>query len=191
MKLLEQRILADGFVKPGNILKVDSFLNHQLDPQLFYEMAQEIKRLFAGERIDKVLTVEASGIAMAVMTGYALGCKAAFAKKSKSKNISDSVYSSEVVSFTHGNTNTVILSKEYLHPGERVLIVDDFLATGAALIGLRDIVQQAGAELVGAAIAIEKVFQGGGNQLRAEGMRIESLARIAAMSDNSLTFVQD
>ncbi|MBP3539798.1 MAG: xanthine phosphoribosyltransferase [Oscillospiraceae bacterium] len=191
MKLLEQRILADGVVKPGNILKVDSFLNHQLDPQLFYEMAQEIKRLFAGERIDKVLTVEASGIAMAVMTGYALGCKAAFAKKSKSKNISDSVYSSEVVSFTHGNTNTVILSKEYLHPGERVLIVDDFLATGAALIGLRDIVQQAGAELVGAAIAIEKVFQGGGNQLRAEGMRIESLARIAAMSDNSLTFVQD
>lgn len=191
MKLLEQRILADGVVKPGNILKVDSFLNHQLDPQLFYEMAQEIKRLFAGERIDKVLTVEASGIAMAVMTGYALGCKAAFAKKSKSKNISDSVYSSEVVSFTHGNTNTVILSKEYLHPGERVLIVDDFLATGAALIGLRDIVQQAGAELVGAAIAIEKVFQGGGNQLRAEGMRIESLARIAATSDNSLTFVQD
>lgn len=191
MKLLEQRILADGVVKPGNILKVDSFLNHQLDPQLFYEMAQEIKRLFAGERIDKVLTVEASGIAMAVMTGYALGRKAAFAKKSKSKNISDSVYSSEVVSFTHGNTNTVILSKEYLHPGERVLIVDDFLATGAALIGLRDIVQQAGAELVGAAIAIEKVFQGGGNQLRAEGMRIESLARIAAMSDNSLTFVQD
>lgn len=191
MKLLEQRILADGVVKPGGILKVDSFLNHQLDPQLFYEMAQEIKRLFAGERVGKVLTVEASGIAMAVMTGYALGCKAAFAKKSKSKNISDSVYSSEVVSFTHGNTNTVILSREYLHPGERVLIVDDFLATGAALIGLRDIVRQAGAELVGAAIAIEKVFQGGGNQLRAEGMRIESLARIAAMSDNGLTFVQD
>lgn len=191
MKLLEQRILADGVVKPGGILKVDSFLNHQLDPQLFYEMAQEIKRLFAGERVDKVLTVEASGIAMAVMTGYALGCKAAFAKKSKSKNISDSVYSSEVVSFTHGNTNTVILSREYLHPGERVLIVDDFLATGAALIGLRDIVRQAGAELVGAAIAIEKVFQGGGNQLRAEGMRIESLARIAAMSDNGLIFVQD
>lgn len=191
MKLLEQRILADGVVKPGGILKVDSFLNHQLDPQLFYEMAQEIKHLFAGERVDKVLTVEASGIAMAVMTGYALGCKAAFAKKSKSKNISDSVYSSEVVSFTHGNTNTVILSREYLHPGERVLIVDDFLATGAALIGLRDIVRQAGAELVGAAIAIEKVFQGGGNQLRAEGMRIESLARIAAMSDNGLTFVQD
>lgn len=191
MQLLEQRILADGVVKPGNILKVDSFLNHQLDPQLFYEMALEIKRLFAGERIDKVLTVEASGIAMAVMTGQVLGCKAAFAKKSKSKNISDSVYSSEVVSFTHGNTNTVILSKEYLHPGERVLIVDDFLATGAALIGLRDIVRQAGAELVGAAIAIEKVFQGGGDQLRAEGMRIESLARIASMSDDSLVFMQD
>ena len=191
MKLLEQRILADGKVKPGGILKVDSFLNHQLDPELFYDMAQEFRRLFAGEHIDKVLTVEASGIALAVMTGYVFGCKAVFAKKSKSKNISDDVYSAEVVSFTHGNTNTVILSKEYLHPGERVLVVDDFLATGAALIGLRALVGQAGAELVGAGIAVEKVFQGGGDALRAQGVRVESLARIAAMSDDGLTFVQD
>ena len=181
MKLLEQRILADGKVKPGGILKVDSFLNHQLDPELFYDMAQEFRRLFAGEHIDKVLTVEASGIALAVMTGYVFGCKAVFAKKSKSKNISDDVYSAEVVSFTHGNTNTVILSKEYLHPGERVLVVDDFLATGAALIGLRALVEQAGAELVGAGIAVEKAFQPGGARIRARGVRVESLACIASM----------
>ena len=191
MQQLKQRILADGVIKPGGILRVDSFLNHQLDPALFYDMAQEYKRLFAGERIDKVLTVEASGIALAVMTAYVLGCRAVFAKKGKSRNISDDVYSAEVASFTHGNTNTVLLSKEYLHAGERVLIVDDFLATGAALVGLRSIVEQAGAELVGAGIAVEKVFQGGGDALRAQGVRVEALARIASMSDDGLTFVQD
>ncbi len=191
MKLLEQRILADGKVRPGGILKVDSFLNHQLDPGLFYDMAQEFRRLFAGERVDKILTVEASGIALAVMTGYVFGCKALFAKKSKSRNISDDVYSAEVVSFTHGSTNTVILSREYLHAGERVLIVDDFLATGAALEGLLALVGQAGAVLVGAGIAVEKVFQGGGDALRAQGVRVESLARVASMSDDGLTFVQD
>lgn len=191
MELLEKRILADGKVKPGNILKVDSFLNHQLDPQLFYDMAQEIKRLFAGEEITKVLTIEASGIAFAIMCGYAFGCKALFAKKSKSKNISDSVYSVEVESFTHGNTNTVVLSKEYLSADDKVLIVDDFLATGAALVGLKALVEQAGAKVVGAGIAIEKAFQGGGDALRAQGMRIESLARISSMSDDSLEFVQD
>ena len=191
MELLEKRILSEGKIKPGNILKVDSFLNHQLDPELFYEMAQELKRLFADEKVTKVLTIEASGIAMAVMAGYAFGCKALFAKKSKSKNISGDVYSVEVESFTHGNTNTVVLSREYLSADDRVLIVDDFLATGAALVGLRDIVKQSGAVLVGAGIAIEKVFQGGGDELRAQGMRIESLARVASMSDDSLTFVQD
>ena len=191
MQQLKQRILADGVIKPGGILRVDSFLNHQLDPALFYDMAQEYKRLFAGERIDKVLTVEASGIALAVMTAYVLGCRAVFAKKGKSRNISDDVYSAEVASFTHGNTNTVLLSKEYLHAGERVLIVDDFLATGAALVGLRSIVEQAGAELVAAGIAVEKVFQGGGDALRAQGVRVEALARIASMSDDGLTFVQD
>lgn len=190
MKELEKRILKDGRVKPGGILKVDSFLNHQLDPMLFYNMAQELKRLYAGERVDKVLTVEASGIALAIMTAYVFGCQAVFAKKSKSKNISDEVYSVEVESFTHGNTNTVILSKEYLHAGERVLIVDDFLATGAALIGLKAICEQAGATAIGAGIAIEKVFQGGGDALRAAGLRVESLAQIAAMSDDGLTFVQ-
>jgi len=189
MELLEKRILSEGKIKPGNILKVDSFLNHQMDPALFYEMALELKRLYEGEKITKVLTIEASGIALAIMAGYVLGCKAAFAKKSKSKNISDDVYAVEVESFTHGNTNTVILSKEYLSADDRVLIVDDFLATGAALIGLSDIVRQAGAELVGVGIAVEKVFQGGGDMLRAKGMRIESLAQIASMSDDSLSFV--
>ena len=191
MELLEKRILTEGKVRPGNILKVDSFLNHQLDPELFYEMAQELKRLYEGERITKVLTIEASGIAMAVMVGHALGCKALFAKKSKSKNISDDVYAVEVESFTHGNTNTVVLSKEYLNSDDRVLIVDDFLATGAALVGLAEIVRQAGAELVGVGIAVEKAFQGGGDMLRAKGMRIEALARIASMSDDSLSFVED
>jgi len=188
MELLQQRILKDGKILPGGILKIDGFLNHQIDPQLSYEMAMELKRLYADERIDKVLTIEASGIAMAVMVGYVLGCPLVFAKKSKSKNISDNVYSVEVESFTHGNTNTVVASKEYLKAGERVLIIDDFLATGAALVGLKALVEQAGGEVVGAGIAVEKVFQGGGNKLRAEGMRIESLARIAAMSDDGLEF---
>lgn len=191
MELLEQRVLADGKIKPGNILKVDSFLNHQLDPQLFYEMALELKRLYADAGVNKIMTIEASGIAMAVMCGYVFDCKAVFAKKSKSKNISDDVYSVEVESFTHGNTNTVVLSKEYLCSSDRVLIVDDFLATGAALVGLRSLIEQAGATCVGAGIAVEKVFQGGGDALRAGGMRVESLARIASMSDNSLEFVKD
>ena len=191
MELLEKRILADGRIKPGNILKVDSFLNHQLDPQLFYDMALELKRLYEGEKITKVLTIEASGIALAIMCGYVFGCKALFAKKSKSKNISDDVYSVEVESFTHGNTNTVVLSKEYLSADDRVLIVDDFLATGAALVGLKALVEQAGAVCVGAGIAVEKVFQGGGNEMRAQGLRVESLAKIGSMSDHDLKFVQD
>ena len=188
MKLLEERILKDGKVKPGGILKVDSFLNHQIDTSLLYEMALEVKRLYEGERIDKVLTVEASGIAIASMVGFVLGCPIVFAKKSKSRNIADDVYSCDVPSFTHGNVNTVIVSKEYLHAGERILLVDDFLATGAALKGLRAIVEQAGGTVVGAVCEIEKEFQGGGNELRAEGMRVDALAKIAEMSDSSLSF---
>lgn len=188
MELLEQRIKKDGKVLPGGILKVDSFLNHQIDPGLLYEMALELKRLFADCGVNKIFTIEASGIAMAAMTGYVFGCPLVFAKKSKSKNISDSVYAVEVASFTHGNTNTVVVSREYLKPGDRVLIVDDFLATGAALVGLRELCRQAGAEVVGAGISVEKVFQGGGDRLRAEGLRVESLARIASMSDTGLEF---
>ena len=188
MELLQQRILSDGKVLPGGILKVDGFLNHQIDPALLYEMALELKRLYAGEEVTKVLTIEASGIAIAAMTGYVFGCPLVFAKKSKSKNISNDLYSVEVESFTHGNTNTVVVSKEYLKKEDRVLIIDDFLATGAALVGLKALVEQAGATLVGAGIAIEKVFQGGGDLLRSQGLRIESLARIASMENGKLIF---
>ena len=184
MELLEQRIRQDGQILPGGILKVDNFLNHQIDPQLMYEMAQEFKRLFADAGVNKVLTIEASGIAMAVMAAHAFGCPLVFAKKSKSKNISHEVYSVEVPSFTHGNTNTVVVSRQYLHAGDRVLLIDDFLATGAALVGLKALVEQAGGSVVGAGIAIEKAFQGGGDKLRAEGLRVESLARIASMGDD-------
>ena len=188
MKLLEQRIRYEGEVRPGGILKVDSFLNHQIDPQLIYEMAKEFKRLFADCGVNKILTIEASGIAMAVMTGYEFRVPVVFAKKSKSRNISDDLYSVEVESFTHGNTNTVVVSKDYLDAGDRVLIVDDFLATGSALVGLKALVEQAGGTVVGAGIAIEKAFQGGGDRLRAQGLRVESLAKIASMSDDDLVF---
>ena len=188
MKLLEQRILTNGKVLPGGVLKIDSFLNHQMDPMLMMEMAKELKRLYADAGVNKILTIEASGIAIAIMAGYEFGCPVVFAKKSKTKNISDNVYSVEVESFTHGKTNTVVVSKEFVNPGDRILIIDDFLATGAALIGLKALVEQAGATVVGAGIAVEKVFQGGGNLLREQGMRVESLAMIASMDDTSLTF---
>ena len=188
MKILEERILADGKIKPGGILKVDSFLNHQIDPQLLYDMAKEFRALYAGQEINKIITIEASGIAIASMVGYIFNCPLVFAKKSKSSNISDDLWSTQVESFTHGNTNTVVVSKEYLSSSDKVLIVYDFLATGAALRGLIDLCSQAGAEVAGCGIAIEKVFQGGGNELRAGGIRVESLAKIASMSDTAITF---
>ena len=188
MKELEERILRDGRVLPGGILKVDGFLNHRIDPALLYDMAQELKRLYANESVNKILTIEASGIALASLTGLVFGCPLLFAKKSKTRNISDAVFAVEVESFTHGNTNTVVVSREYLGAGDRVLIVDDFLATGAALRGLCALCRQAGATVIGAGIAVEKVFQGGGDALRAGGLRVESLARIAAMSDEGLRF---
>lgn len=188
MKLLEQRILTDGKVLPGGVLKVDSFLNHKIDPDLMHEMALELHRLFGDAGVNKILTIEASGIAIAIMAGYVFGCPVVFAKKSRTKNISNDVWSTEVESFTHGNTNTVVVSKDYLEKGDKVLIVDDFLATGAALVGLKELCESAGAEVVGAGIAVEKVFQGGGNALRAQGLRVESLAKIAAMTDDSISF---
>ena len=188
MKLLEDRILSEGTVLPGGILKVGSFLNQQIDTALLREMAQELYRLFGGEGVNKILTIEASGIAIAAVTGVVFGCPMVFAKKSKTKNISGDVWSAEVESFTHGTVNTVMVSKDYLCAGDRVLIVDDFLATGAALVGLRSLCEQAGATVVGAGIAIEKRFQGGGDALRAEGMRVESLARIVEMGDDFLRF---
>ena len=188
MELLEQRILSEGKILPGGVLKIDGFLNHQMDPVLLREMAKELKRLYADCEINKVLTIEASGIALAILTGCEFDCPVVYAKKGKSKNISDNFYSVEVESFTHGRVNTVVVSKEFLKPSDKVLIIDDFLATGAALVGLKTIVEQAGAEVVGAGIAVEKVFQGGGNKLRQQGMRVESLAMVASMDDTSLTF---
>ncbi len=188
MELLEQRILRDGRLLPGGILKVDSFLNHQMDPVLIHEMAKEFRRLFDGADVSKILTIEASGIAIAILVGLEFGCPVVFAKKSKTKNISDALYTAEVPSFTHGNTNTVVVSKDYLSAGDRVLLIDDFLATGAALFGLRELVQQAGAVAVGAGVAIEKRFQGGGDRLRAEGLRVEALARITQMDEHGITF---
>jgi xanthine phosphoribosyltransferase len=188
MKELEERIRTEGRVLPGGVLKVDGFLNHRIDTALLHDMAEEIGRLFEGCGVNKILTVEASGIALASMAGYVMGCPMVFAKKSRTSNIASDVYTAQVASFTHGNVSTLMVSKSWLTDRDRVLIIDDFLATGAALIGLRDICAQAGAEVVGAAISIEKVFQGGGNRLRAEGMRIESLAKIASMTDNGLEF---
>ena len=188
MKLLEERILKDGIVREGNVLKVDSFVNHQIDVDFIAELAKEFKRLFDGEGINRILTIEASGIAIAILAGLEFQCPVVFAKKSKTKNISDNLYQAEVPSFTHGNVNTVVVTKDYLQPGDRVLLIDDFLATGAALVGLRELVRQAGGEVVGAGVAIEKVFQQGGNKLRADGLRIESLAKIAAMDEGGIVF---
>ena len=181
MKQLEDRIRAEGEVLPGGILKVGKFLNQQLDPQLFYEMAQEWKRLFADAGVTKILTIEASGIGIASIAGLVFGCPVIFAKKGKTKNVSGDVYMTQVFSFTHGTTNTVLVSKAYLQPDDRVLIIDDFLANGAALEGLIDLVRQSGAAIAGAGIAIEKAFQPGGDRIRATGVRVESLARIAEM----------
>ena len=188
MELLEQRILTDGRLLPGGILKIDSFLNHQMDPVLLQEMAGEVHRLFADAEVDRVLTIEASGIALAVLVGLEFRCPVVFAKKSRSSNISHDVYTAEIPSFTHGNVNTAMVSRDYLHAGERVLLVDDFLATGAALLGLKSLVEQAGGTVVGAVAAVEKRFQGGGDKLRAEGVRVESLARIVKMDDNGIQF---
>lgn len=183
MELLEQRIRQDGKVKGTSILKVDSFLNHQMDIELFSQMGQEFFRLFGDCGVNKILTIEASGIGMACVTAQYFRCPVVFAKKSMSSNISDHVYSAPVKSFTHGNQYNAIVSKEYLHPEDRILVIDDFLAMGEALRGLFSLVQQSGATLIGAGIAVEKAFQPGGAQLRSEGYRIESLARVASMSE--------
>ena len=191
MKLLEDRIRADGEVLPGGVLKVGKFLNQQMDPALFYAMAEEWKRLYDGCGVNKILTIEASGIGIAAIVGLVFGCPVVFAKKSKTSNVTGGVWQTIVESFTHGVTNTVIVGREYLQPGDKVLIVDDFLANGAALAGMIDLVRQAGAEVAGAGIAIEKAFQPGGEQIRATGVRVESLARISAMDpETGVEFVK-
>jgi xanthine phosphoribosyltransferase len=189
VKLLEERILKDGVVKDGNVLKVDSFLNHQMDTQLFEDMAKEWKRLYEGENITKILTIEASGIGIACFVGKEFGCPVLFAKKNKTKNIAGDVYTSKVESFTHGRVYDIIVSKSFLHPEDRVLIIDDFLANGAALSGLIDLVKESGATIVGAGICIEKAFQPGGEMIREQGVRVESLARIKSMDDGKIEFI--
>ncbi|MBQ7653893.1 MAG: xanthine phosphoribosyltransferase [Clostridia bacterium] len=184
MRLLEERILKDGKVYPGSVLKVDGFLNHQIDVGLLREIAKEFFNLYKDEGITKVLTIEASGIAIACMTAEEFGVPVLFAKKSKTNNISNDVYSSVVESYTHGTLNNIIVSKEYLHSDDKVLIVDDFLAQGNALKGLIELVKLAGAEVVGAGIVIEKAFQPGGDEIRATGVRVESLARVKSMTDD-------
>lgn len=188
MKELEDRILRDGIIEDGEVLKVEGFLNHQMDVELFAAMGREWARLFAGEKINKILTIEASGIGIACMTAQQFGVPVVFAKKSRSKNISGDVYHAEVASFTHGVVNNVIVSKRFLLPRDRLLLVDDFLANGAALEGLIALAEQAGATVVGAGIAIEKAFQPGGERIRAKGVRVESLARIKSMEGGKVQF---
>lgn len=188
MDLLKERILRDGTIKPGNILKVDSFLNHQMDIRLINEIGKEFKARFADCSITKILTIEASGIGIACLTAQYFDVPVVFAKKTQSMNLDGEMYTTKVESFTHKRVYDVILSKKFLGPEDHVLLIDDFLANGCALRGLIDIVKEAGATLEGAGIVIEKGFQHGGDALREMGVRLESLAIIDSMSNDSLTF---
>lgn len=192
MNFLEERILKDGVVLPGNVLKVDSFLNHQMDVALLEEIGKEFKRRFAGKPITKVLTIEASGIGIACFVAREFGVPMVFAKKSKSSNIGDDMYVAEVESFTHKNRSQVIVSRKYLGTDDHLLIIDDFLANGCALQGLISIAESAGAAIEGLGIVIEKGFQPGGHAIRSLGYHLESLAIVDAMdaSTGTITFRQ-
>ena len=182
MQLLKDRIRKDGVIKEGNVLKVDSFLNHQMDIALINEMGREFRRLFPDNSINKILTIEASGIGIACITAqYFNNCPVVFAKKTQSINIDGEVYSTKIKSFTHGRTYDVIVKKAFLSPEDNILIIDDFLANGCALLGLIDIVKSSGAKIAGAGIVIEKGYQQGGELVRSKGVRVESLAIIDEM----------
>lgn len=181
MNVLEQRIMTDGIVKEGNVLKVDSFLNHQMDVELFEWMGQEFRTRFAGKQITKILTIEASGIGIASIVARHFQVPVVFAKKSKTSNLDDDVYVAEVESFTHKCTNHVIVSKKFLNQSDHVLIIDDFLANGCAVEGLLAIVEEAGATIEGIGIAVEKGFQPGGERIRNKGYQLESLAIVERM----------
>ena len=185
MNFLEERIVKDGIVKEGNVLKVDNFLNHQMDIDLFNEMGKEWARLFADRKITKILTVEASGIGIACVAAQHFHVPVVFAKKSQSVNIDGEVYSTKIESFTHKRVYDVIVSKKFLHPEDHILIIDDFLANGCALEGLIDIVNKAGASVEGVGIAVEKGFQKGGDLIRSKGIRVESLAIVESMDDKT------
>lgn len=188
MKLLEDRIVSEGTVLPGNIVKVGSFLNHQIDVELLLSMGEEVQRLFAHDGVTKLLTVEASGIAIATAFAVKLSVPLVFAKKYKTSNVSGEVYSAKVHSYTHNNDYNMTVEKRYISPTDRILIVDDFLANGEAIKGLKQITEDAGAILTGCVVAIEKGFQHGGDKLRAEGIRIESLALIDSIDDGKISF---
>ena len=185
MKLLEERIQKDGIVKPGNVLKVDSFINHQMDTELISELGKEWKRLFADKPINKILTIEASGIGIACIAAMHFNVPVVFAKKAKSINLEGEMYTAEVESFTHKRTNQVIVSKKFLSTEDHVLIIDDFLANGCALQGLLQICQAAGATVEGIGIAVEKGFQPGGRMIRNLGYQLESLAIVESMNDET------
>ena len=192
MQQLKERILRDGTIKPGNVLKVDSFLNHQMDIALINEIGEEFKRRFADCPINKILTIEASGIGIACIVAQHFGnVPVIFAKKAKSVNLDGEMYTTKVESFTHKKVYDVILAKKFLGPEDHVLLIDDFLANGCALRGLVDIVRESGAVLEGAGIVIEKGFQDGGKYIREQGIRLESLAIIESMTDNSISFRED
>ena len=190
MNFLEKRILKDGIVKPGNVLKVDSFLNHQMDIALMEEIGREFKRRFADKTVTTVMTIEASGIGIAAFVAKEFGVPMVFAKKSKSINIDGDMYVAEVESFTHKNRNQVIVSKKFLGSNDRILIIDDFLANGCALLGLISIAKDAGASIEGLGLVIEKGFQTGGSLIRSQGYPLESLAIVDAMDaeTGSITF---
>lgn len=185
MQLLEERIRKDGVIKPGNVLKVDGFLNHQMDVELFNEMGKELRRLFPSEKINKILTIEASGIGIACIVAQYFKVPVVFAKKSQSINLDGEQYTTRIESFTHKRIYDVIVSKKYLSKEDHVLIIDDFLANGCAVAGLIELVQSAGAYIEGVGIAIEKGFQKGGELLRSKGLRVESLAIVESMNDET------
>ena len=185
MQILKDRIRKDGKIKAGNVLKVDSFLNHQMDIKLFGEIGKEFKRRFADEEITKILTIEASGIGIACVAAEVFDVPVVFAKKTQTKNIAGDVYTTKVESFTHGRVYDIIVSKEFLGKGDKVLLIDDFLANGKALEGLAELVTKSGAELVGAGVVIEKGFQVGGDIIRSKGIHLESLAIVESMDEKT------
>lgn len=191
MELLKERIRREGKVLPGNIIKVDGFLNHRVDTALMSQLADEFAKYFDVNNITMVLTAEASGIALATVCAQKYGVPMVFAKKAKSDNIEGGLYQSEIFSYTYKKKVTLLVSKEWIHPGDRVLVIDDFLARGEALRGLCEIVQAAGAELVGIGCAVEKGFQGGGDKLRAAGVNLHSLAIIESAEPGNIVFREE
>lgn len=188
MKLLEERIISDGKIGKGNVLKVDCFLNHQIDVPFICELGKEFYRLYKDANITKILTIEASGIGIACLTAQYFNVPVVFAKKTPTNNIFADVYTSEVYSYTHERTYNIFVSKDFISPEDNILIIDDFLAKGSALMALLSLIKDAGAKTAGAGIVIEKAYQNGGELVRNMGVRVESLAKIASMDENGVTF---